>query len=159
MSYFESVSPSVDTAYKSVLGAQWDTSTDETVGRGGVHTGLRPVVANLTNLTQTYSLKATIVCTRYSSIKKLIVVTGYVLRFTNNLLKKLKHQDDLITDDVITVPEYEHALLRWLKDEQLSLKLQANYANLRASLQLFEDSHGLIRLKGCFANSALEYER
>ena len=65
----------------------------------------------------------------------------------------------MITDDVITVPEYEHALLRWLKDEQLSLKLQANYANLRASLQLFEDSHGLLRLKGRFANSALEYER
>ena len=31
MTYFESVSPSVDTAYKSVLGVQWDTSTDEFV--------------------------------------------------------------------------------------------------------------------------------
>ena len=98
-------------------------------------------------------------CTRYSSLKKLIVVTGYVLRFTNNLLKMLKHQDDLVTDDVITVPEYEHALLRWLKDEQLLLKLQANYANLRASLQLFEDGDAILRLKGRFANSALEYER
>ena len=91
-------------------------------------------------------------CTRYSSLKKLIVVTGYVLRFTNNLLKKLKHQDDLVTDDVITVPEYEHALLRWSKDKQLLLKLQANYANLRASLQLFEDGDAILRLKGRFAN-------
>ena len=31
MTYFESVSPSVDTAYKSVLRVQWDTSTDEFV--------------------------------------------------------------------------------------------------------------------------------
>ena len=31
MTYFESVSPGVDTAYKSVLGVQWDTSTDEFV--------------------------------------------------------------------------------------------------------------------------------
>ena len=29
MTYFESVSPSVDTAYKSVLRVQRDTSTDE----------------------------------------------------------------------------------------------------------------------------------
>ena len=31
MTYFESVSPSVDTGYKSVLRVQWDTSTDEFV--------------------------------------------------------------------------------------------------------------------------------
>ena len=73
------------------------------LGGGGAHAGLRPIVANVTNLTQTYSLKAIIDCTRYSSLKKLIVVTRYVLRFTNSLLKKLKHQDDLVTDDVITV--------------------------------------------------------
>ena len=31
MTYFESVLPGIDTAYKSVLGVQWDTSTDEFV--------------------------------------------------------------------------------------------------------------------------------
>ena len=81
-----------------------------------------------------------------------------MLRFTNNLLKKLKHLDDLITEDVVTVPEFEHALLRWLKVEQLGFKEQANYANLRSSLNLFDDD-GLLQLKGRFANSALEYEQ
>ena len=117
------------------------------------------MVSNLTNLTQTYSLEAIIDCILYSSLKKVIVVTGYVLRLTNNLIKKLKHHDDLITEDVITVPEFEHALFRWLKVEQLALKKPANYANLRSSMNLFEDNDGLLRLKGRFANPALEYEQ
>jgi hypothetical protein len=104
------------------------------------------------------SLNTVIDCTRYSSLKKLIVTTGYVMRVINNLRKRVKKQSDVITDDVLKVDEYETALSMWIKDEQLVIKRQSNFRNLRASLNLFEDKDGSLRLKGRFANSSLKYE-
>jgi hypothetical protein len=46
----------------------------------------------------------------------------------------------------------------WIKDEQLLMKEQDNYANLCASLRLFEDKDELLRLKGRFANTSLKQE-
>jgi hypothetical protein len=46
----------------------------------------------------------------------------------------------------------------WIKDEQLLMKEQDNYANLCASLRLFEDKDELLRLKGRFANTSLKHE-
>ena len=39
------------------------------------------------------------------------------------------------------------------------IKKQSNYGNVRASLNLFDDKDGLLRLKGRFANSKLTYEQ
>jgi hypothetical protein len=86
------------------------------------------------------------------------VTTGYVTRVINNLRKRVKKQSDVITDDVLKVGEYETALSMWIKDEQLVIKRQSNFRNLRASLNLFEDKDGSLRLKGRFANSSLKYE-
>ena len=86
------------------------------------------------------------------------MTTGYVMRFINNLRKRVKKQSDVITDDVLKVDEYETALSMWIKDELLVIKRQSNFRNLRASLNLFEDKDGSLRLKGRFANSSLKYE-
>ena len=75
------------------------------------------------------------------------------------LLKKIRKQNDLIMGDVITVPEYELSLSNWLEEEQKMLKGQRNYTNLCASLRLFKDEDGLLRLKGRFANSSLQYQQ
>ncbi|CAB4009873.1 Hypothetical predicted protein [Paramuricea clavata] len=94
------------------------------------------------------SLNTVIDCTRYSSLKKLIVTTGYVMRFINNLRKQVKKQSDVITDNVLKVDEYETALSMRIKDEQLVIKRQSIFCNLRASLNLFDDKDGWLRLKG-----------
>jgi aminopeptidase N len=91
------------------------------------------------------SLNTVIDCTRYSSLKKLIVTTAYVMRFINNLRKRVKKQSNVITDVYLKVDEYETALSMWIKDEQLVIKRQSNFRNLRASLNLFEDKDGSIR--------------
>jgi hypothetical protein len=83
------------------------------------------------------------------------VTTGYVMRFIKNLRKRVNKQSDVITDDVLKVDEYETVLSLWIKDEQLVIKRQSNFRNLRASLNLFEDKDGSLRLKGRFANSSL----
>ena len=48
-------------------------------------------------------------------------------------------------------------LSMWIKEEQIVLKRQSTYNNMRASLNLFEDKDGLLRLKGRFANASLQY--
>ena len=73
--------------------------------------------------------------------------------------KRLKKGTDIITDEVLTVEEYDSALARWIAEEQLMIKKQSNYGNVRASLKLFDDKDGLLRLKGRFANSKLRYEQ
>ena len=46
--------------------------------------------------------------TRFSSLKKLIMVTGYVIRFVNNLKGTLKNATTIvISDDTLTIDEYK----------------------------------------------------
>ena len=105
------------------------------------------------------SISAVIDCTRYSSLEKMLLTTGYVMRFVNNLKKRVRKVDgDIVNDSVLTVDEYNKALEMWIKEEQILMKEQANYTNLCASVRLFEDKVGFMRLKGRFANSSLEYE-
>ena len=83
------------------------------------------------------SISAVIDCTRYSSLKKLIPTTGYLLRFVNNLKKRVRKQGNQIDDSVLTVDEYNEALLIWIKNEQSLMREQSNYSKLCASLRLF----------------------
>jgi hypothetical protein len=48
----------------------------------------------------------------------------------NNLRKRGKKETNLITEDMITVTEYNEALIMWIKDEQFQLKQQDNYSRL-----------------------------
>ena len=107
----------------------------------------------------TCSLNTVIDCTRFSTLKRLVSVTGYVMRFIGNIRKRLEKRTDIITDEVLTVEEYEEALSRWIAEEQLMIKENLNYGNVRASLNHFDDKDGVLRLRGRFANSKLRYER
>ena len=105
------------------------------------------------------SLNTVIDCTRFSTLKRLVSVTGYVMRFIGNIRKRLEKRTDTITDEVLTVEEYEEALSRWIAEEQLMIKEKPNYGNVRASLNLFDNKDGVLRLRGRFANSKLQYEQ
>ena len=86
------------------------------------------------------SISAVTDCTRYSSLKKLLLTTGYVMRFVNNLRKRVgKLHGDMVKDSVLTFDEYDEALKIWTKEEHLLMKEQSNYTNLCASLRLFLD--------------------
>ena len=63
--------------------------------------------------------------TRYSSFKKLIVVTCYLLRFiknNSNKINKIREQ--------MNVDEYNIALKLWIKKEQSLLKFETNFNKL-----------------------------
>lgn len=126
----------------------------------------RTEVSNFSNVThegttnQACSINAVIDNNRFSSLKKLIIVTGYVLRFLNNLKKRVKQDKDsnVITDEMLTVDEYDDALRMWIKCEQSQLVQQDNHDKLKTSLQLFEDKNKILCLRGRFANTTLTFE-
>ena len=73
---------------------------------------------------KTCSLSDILDCTRYSSLNKLIVTTGYVMRFVNNLRKRTKNKGNFITDIILTAEEFDEALSMWIKEEQSLIKAQ-----------------------------------
>ena len=97
--------------------------------------------------------------TRFSSLKKLIIVTGYVIRFVNNLKGTLKNDNaNVLLENTLTTDEYKNALNLWIKTEQEILQRQTDFGKLKVSLKLFVDTLGLLRLKGRFENAALDYD-
>ena len=60
-------------------------------------------------------------------------------------------------DSVLTVQENEASLNMLVKTEQTILKSSAEFSKLESSLKLFKDADGLLRLRGRFNNSTLDY--
>ena len=97
--------------------------------------------------------------TKFCSLKKLIMVTGYVLRFASNVIKRIKKKKELVIyDDMLTIEEYNGAYDLWVKSEQSILKKEKNLNKLTNSLKLFNSKDGFLRLKGRFENSSLTYD-
>ena len=92
---------------------------------------------------------------RFSLLKKLVIVTAYVIRFVNNL--KNNNANGLL-ENTLTIDEYNNALNLWIKTEQEILQRQTDFGKLKVSLKLFVDTLGLLRLKGRFENAALDYD-
>ena len=82
--------------------------------------------------------------TRYSSFKKLMMVTCYMLRFIKNISNKVSKIRKEVNAD-----EYNVALKLWIKNEQSLL----NFDKLHKSLKLFDDHDKILRLKGRFENA------
>lgn len=96
-------------------------------------------------------------CERYNSLYKLIVVTGFVIRFVNNMIKRIRKDGEAVMNDSLTVKEYNNALILWIKDDQQKLKMLQKFPKLKSSLNLFEDC-GILRLKGRFGNTNWTYD-
>ena len=96
-------------------------------------------------------------CSRFSTLNKLLNTTALVLRFVKILKNRIKSEGSH-DEETITAEEKENALEIWIKDEQTRLQRQPNFSKINESLKLFEDQHGVQRLKGRFGSSSLEYE-
>ena len=57
----------------------------------------------------------------------------------------------------MSTEEREEAINRWMIYEQDCLRQQPNFQKLFSSLNLFEDCQNILRFKGRFGNSLLEY--
>ncbi|XP_018407519.1 PREDICTED: uncharacterized protein LOC108783448 [Cyphomyrmex costatus] len=110
---------------------------------------------------------------RYSSWPKLLRITAYLIRFINKLRNRIykkrssNDESDSIPSDIISVDEYKHARLFWLRVIQQNLFLDdvrrlknskpvAKTSKL-ISLNPFLDDDDLIRVGGRLRKSDLSY--
>ena len=63
---------------------------------------------------------------KYITLNRFIMVTGYMNRFANNLMKTFKKKNDLIKENILTPDEYDKAFCLWLFVEQVNLRNQDN---------------------------------
>ncbi|CAB4042936.1 PREDICTED: uncharacterized protein LOC107336482, partial [Paramuricea clavata] len=93
----------------------------------------------------------------WKTIGRLLRVTAYVLRFINNLKKRVENLDTTV--DQITCEEIDSAELKWIKDIQHPMSKQANYRKVKESLNLFEGKGNIIRCHGRIQESRLPYDK
>ena len=94
---------------------------------------------------------------KYSNLRKLFKVTGWVLRFVNNLKSKIR-RGILISDEHLMLDEYDQVKHIWLQSNQDALRNDANFKNLKLQLNLYEDADAIIRSKGRVGSSKLPYD-
>ena len=83
---------------------------------------------------------------------------GYIFRFVNNLKCRLrKNKESIVTDEILSIQEYECALTKLIIADQRIIKQCSNFEKLKNSLKLFEDN-GILRLRGRFSNANLTYQ-
>ena len=95
----------------------------------------------------------------YSSFEKLINVTCFVFCFLKNFSCKMKKQNQCFKEESVSKEEHKEAINQWILFEQACLCQQPNFQKLFLSLNLFEDCQNILRLKGRFGNSLLEYDQ
>ena len=95
-----------------------------------------------------------------SNCRKLYRVTGFVVRFVNNLKARIKlGKLQLQTEENLTVKKIENAERLWLLEIQRELTADAKYfEKLEPQLNLFQDQHGLIRYRGRLSQSTLNHD-
>ena len=87
-------------------------------------------------------------CGRFSSLNKLVRVTGFVLRYEHNL-KAFLSGCEVAKGDLL-FEEIKKSKLIWVKYEQYFTK---NYTKLKNSLNLFIDSEDVIRCRSRIAEA------
>ena len=94
-------------------------------------------------------------CKKFSSWRKLVRVTAYVLRFINKLRNKVRKQENAETTEAkdtsevvpISAKELEDAEWYWIKQSQKSLHARLKKGELKG-LTPFIDENGVIRVGG-----------
>lgn len=105
-------------------------------------------------------------CDTFSDITSLLRVTAYLLRFANNLKRKV-NKSTVITDQ-LSADEIENARKHWIKSAQsdsfhkeiVAVRNKDLSTNLPYVKQfgLFMDEMGILRCKGRLDNSSLPYD-
>ena len=85
-------------------------------------------------------------CENHSSAKHSFRVTAYVIRFVQNLKRRVKGEDCVIGE--LSLEEFLDAKNLWFHQMQSSLKSEKDYQKNYVLLKAFDDENGLIRCWG-----------
>ena len=90
-------------------------------------------------------------------MSKLFRVTAFVLRFINNVKKKIKKKEIILKSHVTTI-EMSEANLLWSRENQSELKQSKNYLEIKNMLNLHEDDDMLIRSYSRLKNAKIPFD-
>ena len=109
------------------------------------------------NLLNTYSAEAVLVLGNYSSLRRLLRVTAYVLKFVNAARRK-----DVAgasqSGCTLTAEGVQRAMVYWLKNSQLPMPVMKEFQQWQKQFGLFQDDHGLWRCGGRLSNAEIAPE-
>ena len=88
-------------------------------------------------------------CKRFSSFRRLVRVTAYVLRAVKMFKSKTASQ----ISDSLSVEELSEAERRWIQDSQQYQGHEKSFDSLKSQLNLFLDKDGLWRCGGRLKNA------
>ena len=92
----------------------------------------------------------------FSSEQRLYRVTGYALRFIENL-ERSQNKSNTVLINYVTVDELRNAKLLCLKSNQRDLEDEEEFKNIESCFRLFKVKDGLLHSKGRTGNSSLPY--
>ena len=92
----------------------------------------------------------------FGTAERLFRVTAWILRFISNIKAKVKKGKHCKSTSDLNVVELEEAERVWVKEAQAVLKRNEQYGQMRNSLGI-EEEEGILRCKGRFRNSDLEF--
>jgi hypothetical protein len=97
-------------------------------------------------------------CERFSSWKRLVRVTAWVLRMKLKLLAKIRPtHESAAGGECLTPEELERSQTFWIKEAQKSLDAKVKAKELKM-LSPFTDEEGIIRVGGRIDNALVSYE-
>ena len=106
---------------------------------------------------------------KFSDVNKLFRVTSWILKFINNIKKSIMQNGKKVVNNSISGPveaedfvldtvDVNSAKLLWIKDVQTIVVAENNYLQLKKTLNIFEDEHGLLRCRGRILYADVPYE-
>lgn len=101
------------------------------------------------------NLECLISLERFGSLRRLIRVTSYVLRFVSNL-KLSKARKELILGEV-NQSELDQARELWYREVQRTVLEDKKFGQVKVSLQLYADEKGILRCGGRLENAPIPY--
>ena len=93
---------------------------------------------------------------KYSKLKKLLRITGWVRRFINNIRNKIKKKE-LNKKNYLIAEELKEALILWVKDNQIVLFNSSKFESIKKNLVL-EKVNDVYRSMGRLLNSKFGYD-
>ena len=91
-------------------------------------------------------------CRQFGKLSKLLSVTSYVYRFVNNFKARYGRNCQQVVGE-LTLVEIQRSKLKWVQYEQAMIKQEKDIEKLKVSLNVFEDSDNILRLKSRFAQN------
>jgi hypothetical protein len=80
-------------------------------------------------------------------------VTAYVIRFLTN--QKAKKSGNLAIVGELTRNEVQNSETVWLKNVQAGMKMEEKFNQVKLSLNVVEDDHGILRCRGRLENAPI----